>query len=72
MGRYKSVETWVEVDVDLEEFTDEELIEELAERGVSYERSVSCERLLYTWILDRDKFEDMFRTYCRETIGKSF
>ncbi len=72
MGRYKSVETWVEVDVDLEEFTDEELIEELAARGVSYEKSVSCERLLDTWVLDRDKFEELFRQYCRETIGKSF
>ena len=72
MGRYKSVETWVEVDVDLDEFTDEELIEELNARGISHERNVSCEQLMDTWLLDRDKFEDMFRTYCRETIGKSF
>lgn len=72
MGRYRSVETWVEVDVDLEEFTDEELIEELESRGVSHGKKVSCEQLLDAWLLYRDKFEDLFRDYCRETIGKSF
>ncbi len=72
MGRYKSVETWVEVDVDLEEFTDEELMEELDSRGVSYSKNVSCETLMDAWLFDRDKFEELFRQYCRETIGKSF
>ena len=72
MGRYRTVETYVEVDVDLEEFSDEDLIEELESRGVSYGKNVSCEQLLDAWILYRDKFEDLFREYCRDTIGKSF
>ena len=33
MSRYKTVYTEVEVDVDLEEFTDDELVEELESRG---------------------------------------
>lgn len=72
MGRYRTVETYVEVEVDLEDFSDEELIEELESRGSSYGKNVSCEQLLDAWLLYRDKFEDLFRDYCRETIGKSF
>ena len=34
MSRYKTVYTEVEVDIDLNEFTDQELLEELAERGL--------------------------------------
>ena len=33
MSRYKTVYTEVEVDIDLEEFTDDELVEELESRG---------------------------------------
>lgn len=72
MGRYRTVETYVEVDVDLDDFSDAELIEELESRGASYGKNVSVEQLLDAWILYRDKFEDLFRDYCRETIGKSF
>lgn len=43
MGRSRSVETYVEVDVDLDDFSDEELIEELEDRKVSF-RSVSLSR----------------------------
>ena len=71
MGKYRTVETYVEVEVDLEDFSDEELIEE--SRNVSYHKNnVSCEQLLDAWILYRHKFEDLFREYCRDTIGKSF
>ncbi len=74
MGRYRTVETYVEVDVDLDDFSDEELIQELEDRRVSYSQgnTVSCEQLLDAWLLYRDKFEDLFRDYCRDTIGKSF
>ena len=72
MGRYRTVESYVEVDVSLEDFSDEDLIEELESRGASYGKNVSVEQLLDAWILYRDKFEDLFRDYCRETIGKSF
>lgn len=71
MSRYKTVETYVEVDVDLEEFSDEDLIQELQSRKGSYS-NVSCERLFDAWVFDRAKFEDLFRDYCRDTIGKSF
>lgn len=33
MSRYKSISTYVDIDIDLEEFTDDELIEELESRG---------------------------------------
>jgi hypothetical protein len=71
MGRYKTVE--VDIDIYLEDFSDEELIQELEDRRVSYNKNnVSCEQLLDAWILYRHKFEDLFREYCRDTIGKSF
>lgn len=34
MSRYKSIETYVDVEVDLDEWTDEELLEELRSRNV--------------------------------------
>jgi hypothetical protein len=69
MGRYKQVE----VEIDLEDFSDDELIEELEVRKVYYHRGhVTCEQLLDAWLLYPDKFQDLFRTYCRENIGKSF
>ena len=34
---YTTVETWVSVDVDLDEFTDDDLIEELDRRGLGAE-----------------------------------
>jgi hypothetical protein len=72
MGLYRTIE--VEVDVALEDFSDEELIQELEDRNVSHKNNnnVSCEQLLDAWILYRHKFEDLFREYCRDTIGKSF
>jgi hypothetical protein len=71
MGLYRTIE--VEVDVALEHFSDEELIQELEDRRVSYNKNnVSCEQLLDAWVLYRHKFEDLFREYCRDTIGKSF
>ena len=33
MGRYTTVEKWIDIDVDLEDFDDEDLIEELERRG---------------------------------------
>jgi hypothetical protein len=61
------------VEIHLEDFSDEELIEELEFRGVTYHKGyVTCEQLLDTWLLYPDKFEDLFRKFCRENIGKSF
>jgi hypothetical protein len=90
MGRYKRVQVEVDLDdfddedlidelefrgikVELSDYSDDELLEHLESRGVSYLKShVTCEQLLDAWLLYPDKFEDLFRTYCRENIGKSF
>ena len=34
MGRYRTVEKWVDVDVDLEDFDDEDLLDEIEARGL--------------------------------------
>jgi hypothetical protein len=90
MGRYKRVEVEIDLDdfddedlieelefrgikVELSDYTDAELLEHLELRGISYLKGhVSCEQLLDAWLLYPDKFQDLFRTYCRENIGKSF
>jgi hypothetical protein len=68
----KTIETYVEVEVDLDEFSDEELLEELERRNIEQGSNVSIEQLYDIWRFDRHKFEDAFRTYCWDTIGRSF
>ena len=69
----KTIETYVEVDVDLDDFTDDELLDELELRGVERNtKNVSVEELYDIWRFNRNKFEDAFRAFCRETIGRSF
>jgi hypothetical protein len=70
MGRYRTVD--IEVKVDLENFTDEELIEELESRGISPKEEVRIKELYDLWRHDRHKFEDAFRKFCWSTIGRSF
>ena len=41
MSRYKTVETYVDVEVDLDEWTDEELLEELRSRNVETDETDS-------------------------------
>jgi hypothetical protein len=65
------------VDVDLEEFDDQDLLDELEGRGYyisksSAHGSPSLESLMDAWVLDKNKFEDLFREFCRENIGRSF
>lgn len=68
-----------DVDVYLEDFDDKDLIEELRDRGyyVSDEEKTqsgltSLEDLYISWTLDRNNFEEKFRDYCRQNLGRSF
>ena len=66
-----------DVDVYLDEFDDEDLLKELEGRGYYISKSTACgspslESLLDAWTLDKSKFEDLFREFCRENIGRSF
>lgn len=66
-----------EVEVYLDEFDDAELVDELENRGYyvsksSAHGSPSLESLMDAWVLDKNKFEDLFREFCRENIGRSF
>ena len=66
-----------EVEVYLDEFDDQELLDELEGRGYYVSKSSphgspSLESLMDAWVLDKNKFEDLFREFCRENIGRSF
>jgi hypothetical protein len=71
---------WIstEVDVDLEDFSDEELIEELRERNYDVtdlrEGSSDCtiQNLYDAWVYKTGNYEEIFRRYCQQNIGKSF
>lgn len=72
---YRTVNTTVDVDVevDLDDFEDEELQDELnRRRGWKFQSDTDLEDLLETWVYRRDQFEDKFRAYCREILGRSF
>lgn len=63
-----------EVEVYMDDFDDADLIDELEGRGY-YVRKTWCpslESLMDAWVLDKNKFEDLFREFCRENIGRSF
>ncbi len=73
------VSVTTEVEVYLDEIDDLDLIEELRSRnyhvfGQDADRTtlVSLEDLYTSWTLDRDSFEERFRDYCRENLGRSF
>lgn len=66
---YKTISTTV--DVDLDDFEDEELQDELNRRR-GWQSDTDLEDLLETWVSRRDRFEDKFRDYCREILGRSF
>ena len=70
---YRTVSTTVDVDVevDLDDFEDNELQDELNRRR-GWQSGTILEDLLETWVSDRDRFEDAFRDYCREILGRSF
>ena len=66
-----------EVDAYLEDFEDEDLIEELKDRGYYVNKSVEDCRttldLLYeAWVYKTGDYEDLFRKYCQQNLGRSF
>jgi hypothetical protein len=65
-----------EVKVYMDDFDDGELVAELEERGyyVSKSASDSCslERLYDAWVYKTGNFEDIFRQFCQQNLGKSF
>lgn len=71
------VSVTTEVEVYLDEIDDLDLVEELRGRGyyVGEEEktsNTSLESLYIAWTLDRNSFEEKFRDYCRENLGRSF
>ena len=65
-----------EVEVYLDEFDDAELVDELENRGYCVGKGpvdfLSVNTLFDAWVLDKNKFEDLFREFCRQNIGRSF
>lgn len=67
-----------EVHIELDEFDDKELIEELVDRGYyisGKEKSgntCTVQSLYDAWVYKSGNFEDVFRQFCQQTIGRSF
>jgi hypothetical protein len=65
-----------EVHIELDEFDDCELIEELTDRGYYVTKSsgdIPVAQSLYdAWVYKTGNFEDLFRQFCQHTIGRSF
>ena len=65
-----------EVEVYLDEINDADLVDELENRGYYVGKGptdlLSVNELFDAWVLDKNKFEDLFREFCRENIGRSF
>ena len=54
MGKYHTIYKEVEVDVELDDFDDEDLIEELESRGRGFEvRTITTELLMNIWLKRR-------------------
>lgn len=65
-----------EVEVYMDDFDDADLIDELEGRGYYVSKSASdsysLQGLYDAWVYKTDDFEDMFRKFCQNTLGKSF
>jgi hypothetical protein len=65
-----------EVHIELDEFDDCELIEELTDRGYYVSKSSGdipvAQGLYDAWVYKTGNFEDLFRQFCQHTIGRSF
>ena len=71
---YVTINTDVEVYMD--DFDDIDLVEELASRGYHVSKvdigTPSINTLYDAWVYKNGNFDDLFRDFCRETIGRSF
>lgn len=65
-----------EVEVYLGDFEDHDLIDELESRGYYIGKQASeapsVKGLYDAWVYSNGNFEDLFREFCRENIGRSF
>ena len=65
-----------EVEVYMDDFDDRDLIEELTERGYYVSKSsgdIPVAQSLYdAWVYKTGNFEDLFRQFCQQNLGKSF
>jgi len=71
MSRYKSISTYVDVDIDLEEWTTEELIEELNSRNdESFEGEVSVLHTICDKIKLGQNYEQDLKDLIYHKLGK--
>jgi hypothetical protein len=63
---------YTEVEVDLSEFDDDELLDELRSRGLENQVQPSIQELYDAWVYKTGDYEEIFRRYCQATIGRSF
>ena len=66
-----------EVDVYMDDFDDRDLIEELTDRGYYVSKGTEdcrtpLELLYEAWVYKTGDYEDLFRKFCQENIGRSF
>jgi len=66
-----------EVEVYMDNFDDEDLIEELKDRGYYVSKGTQdcrtpLELLYEAWVYKTGDYEDLFRKFCQENIGRSF
>jgi len=70
------VSTTTEVEVYMDDFDDRDLIEELTDRGYYVSKSsgdIPVAQSLYdAWVYKTGNFEDLFRQFCQQSIGRSF
>jgi hypothetical protein len=74
MARYKTVEKWIDVDVDLEDFDDEDLLEEIESRGLgSFSRPedrIDLFKQLYQLRRTGQDYQGVLDRLLYETLGK--
>jgi hypothetical protein len=65
---------YTEVEVTLDDFDDDEILDELRSRDLDLEIQVqpSIQELYDAWVYKTGDYEDLFRRYCQATIGRSF
>jgi len=66
-----------EVDVYMDDFDDQDVIEELKDRGYYVSKGTEdcrtpLELLYEAWVYKTGDYEDLFRKFCQENIGRSF
>ena len=63
---------YTEVEINLDEFDDDELLDELRIRGFGNRGEPSIQLLYEAWVYKTGNYEDLFRQFCQANIGRSF